>query len=528
MIPYICHNSCRIAATLTIFMIIYSPPEIMAQNSERPKIEDLEFAELEFIPPEAIRYELKSGVNVFFLEDHSLPLVSIYARFKGGPSNFPRNELGAATAVPILLRSGGTTDLSPDSVNKLLEFYAAETNFGGGGGTSFGSVNMLKRHLDDVLEIWSDLLKSPDFDSTSIEVWRGQELEDVKRKQDTPGRLAISKFNHLLFGDHPVGWELGENDLEQSDLTTEILGKVHKRIYCIDNLILGVTGDVTWDEMEPRLERMLLGWPECNDPLKKPPPPSAVAEYGVYIVPRDIEQSTIILGRASGIRLADDSDYFSSRIGNSVLGSSGLTSRLMTRIRTEEGLAYSAASVWTAPRNSQGIFGIITQTKSESTVSTILAILEVLRNMSTNPPNTNEVKDAIDRIVNGFVFNFQNPGQIVSRQMLYISQGLPLDWLTRYLDGIQDVTTEGIETLFRKYLPAHEMNKMVILIVGNPDEFDSGLSKFGTIQIIDPEEKILDNSYNPEELSKVDTNMDGNNSTGKKLPMHMPKTRILH
>lgn len=528
MIPHICHNSYRIAAISAIFMIIYSPQDIMAQNPERPKMEDLKFAELEFIPPEATRYELKSGVNVFFLEDHSLPLVSIYARFKGGSRHFPRNELGAASAVPILLRSGGTADLSPDSVNKLLEFYAAETSFGGGGGTSFGSVNTLKRHLDDVLEIWGNLLKNPNFDSTSIEVWRGQELEDVRRKQDTPGRLAISKFNHLLFGDHPVGWELGEDDLEQSDLTKKILGKAHKKIYCIDNLILGVTGDVTWDEIEPRLERMLLGWPECNDPLKKPPPPSTVADYGVYIVPRDIEQSTIILGRTSEIKLDNHSDYFSSRIGNSVLGSSGLTSRLMTRIRTEEGLAYSAASVWTAPRSSQGIFGIMTQTKSKSTVSTILAILEVLQNMSTNPPDTNEVKNAIDRIVNGFVFNFQNPGQIVSRQMLYISQGLPLDWLTLYLDGIQDVTTEGIEDLFLKYLPAHEMDKMVILIVGNPDEFDPGLSELGTIRIIDPEENFSGKSYNPGELSKVDANMDGNDTTSKKLPMHISKTRISH
>ena len=476
-----------LAATWAALLGITYPHELPAQEPERPNIEELEFAALEFVPPEALQYTLEPGVEVFFLEDHALPLVSVYARFRGGPRHFSRDELGAATAVPILLRSGGTTELPPDSVDKLLEFYAAETAFGGGGGTSFSSVNMLTRHLDNVLAIWGNLLKNPAFDPAPVEVWRGQELEDVRRKQDTPGRLAISKFNRLLFGDHPVGWELGAEDLEPEDLTAEALKSVHGRIYCLDNLTLGVTGDVTWEEMQPKLEAMLAGWSSCSAPLSEPSPSNTVAEPGVYLVPREIEQSTVVIGRPSGVRLADDPEYFSSRIGNSILGASGLTSRLVTRVRTKEGLAYSAASVWTAPMSSVGIIGAITQTKSESTVATIRLILDVLREMSTDPPDDTEVEDAIDRIVNGFVFNFQSSGRIVSRQMLYVTQGLPLDWLARYLDGIQRVTADGVEAVFRKHLPPHEMDEMVILVVGDPDGFDAGLDELGTIRIGDLE-----------------------------------------
>ena len=305
-------------------MVVTHPHELPAQEPERPNIEELEFAELEFVPPEALQYTLEPGVDVFFLEDHTLPLVSVYARFRGGPRHFSRDELGAATAVPILLRSGGTTELPPDSVDKLLEFYAAETTFGGGGGTSFSSVNMLTRHLGDVLAIWGDLLKNPAFDPAPVEVWRGQELEDVRRKQDTPGRLAISKFNRLLFGDHPVGWELGAEDLEPEDLTAEALKSIHRRIYCLDNLTLGVTGDVTWEEMRPKLEAGLADWSPCSAPLSEPSPSNTVVEPGVYLVPRELEQSTVVIGRPSGVRLADDPEYFSSRIGNSILGASGL------------------------------------------------------------------------------------------------------------------------------------------------------------------------------------------------------------
>ncbi len=482
----------------SLLALVMHPCDLPAQETTRPGIAELEFAELEFLPSEPLRYTLEPGVEVFVLEDHTLPLVSLYARFKGGPRHFSRDQLGATTAVPILLRSGGTTDLSPDSVDKLLEFYATQTTFGGGGGTSFSNVNMLTRHLDDVLPTWGDLLKRPAFDPASVEVWRGQELEDVRRKQDTPGRLAVSKFNRLLFGDHPIGWELGAEDLEPEDLTAEALKAVHGGIYCAGNLTLGVTGDIRWEEMRPRLEELLADWPPCDRPLTEPPLPDEVVEPGVYLVPRELEQSTIVIGRPSRVRLGDEVDYFSSRIGNTILGGSGLTSRLVNRVRTELGLAYSAASVWTAPRRSDGIVGAITQTKSESTVAAVRSILGVLRGMSTDPPDDTEVNDAIDRIVNGFVFNFESPGQIVSRQMLYHTQDLPLDWLTRYLAGIQRVTPESVEAVFRTNLSDREVNEMVILVVGDPDAFDAGLDQLGTIRIVDLEEPVSGEGNAPE------------------------------
>ena len=113
---------------------------LSAQETTATAVDLLEFPPLEFRQPEAVQHRVEPGVEVFFLEDHSLPLVSLFARFRGGPSYFSREEHGATTAVPILLRSGGTVDLSPDSVDEILEFYAAQISFGGGGPSSFSSL----------------------------------------------------------------------------------------------------------------------------------------------------------------------------------------------------------------------------------------------------------------------------------------------------------------------------------------------------------------------------------------------------
>lgn len=461
------------------------PVGLSAQETTTAAVESLEFAELEFRHSEAERYRVEPGVEVFFFENHSLPLVSVFARFRGGPSYFSREEHGATTAVPMLLRSGGTVDLSPDSVDQILEFYAAETTFGGGGPSSFSSFNALTRYLDEVLEIWGSLLRDPAFDPTRVEVWRGQQLDRVSRQSEIPGQLATSRFNSLMFGDHPVGWELRPEDLDPEDLAPDVLLSVHRRIFCWGNLTLGVTGDVTWNDMRPKLERMLDGWPPCDADLEAPAPPTFSVEPGVYVVPRALEQSTIIMGKPSDVRLADNEDYYAAVIGNSVLGGSGLTSRLARRVRNEEGLAYAVGSVWTMPQRSRGIIGATTQTKSESTVEVIRLIADALGEVATVPLDDAEVRDAVDRIANGFVFNFETPSQIVFRQMLNHTQNLPLDWLERFLAGVQRVTTADVHEVLRETLPPNGLDGMVILIVGDPARFDPGLESLGPVRMLE-------------------------------------------
>ena len=475
-------------ARVVVLVGVGLPVGLSAQETTTAALESLEFPALEFRQPEAVQHRVEPGVEVFFLEDHSLPLVSVFARFRGGPSFFSRAEHGATSAVPILLRSGGTLDLSPDSVDEIFEFYAAETSFGGGGPSSFSSVNTLTRYLDEVLELWGSLLRDPAFDPARVEVWRGQQLDRVSRQSDIAGQVAIAKFNNLLFGDHPVGWELRPEDLDPEDLAPDVLHRVHRRIFCWGNLTLGVTGDVTWNDMRPKLEKMLDGWFPCESDLRAPPPPTFSVEPGVYLVPREIDQSTIVIGKPSDVRLADDESYYSALIGNSILGASGLTSRLARRVRSQEGLAYTVGTVWTTPRRSRGIIAATTQTKSESTVQAIRLIAEAFGEVAVAPPDDVEVGDAIDRITNGFVFNFETPALIVSRQMLYLSQNLPPDWLQRFLAGIQSVTPAGVHEVFRRNLPLNGLDDMVILIVGDPAGFDPGLEDLGPIRILDEDE----------------------------------------
>jgi len=444
----------------------------------RTVIEALEFEQLVFEQPSADQHRV-DGVEILLLEDRGLPLVSVYAYFRGGYGLFEREDYAAAMGLPSMLRYGGTTRLAPDAVDERLEYFAIQTSFGSAGGSITSTINSLTENLETALDLWGDMLTSPRFDESEIEAWKGQQLESVLRRTDNPARLAFSEFNRLMYGDHPIGWEFEAADFEAERVTRERFLDVHSRIVCRDNLVLGVTGDVSWTEAEPLLQDLTRRIAPCESALPEAPTPDVRRGPGVYVIDRELEQAVIVMAHATDVRLSDDEVFFSATIGNSILGAGGFTSRILARVRTEEGYAYSASSVWTMPRRHEGILGAITRTRPESAIPAIEVILESMEEMKEAPPTEEELSTTVDQIVNGFVFNFGTASQIVSRSMFYLAQDLPEDWLERYLRGVQSVTPESIQDAFLNNLRPAEMT---ILIVGDVDRIGrEALAAFGPV-----------------------------------------------
>lgn len=477
-------GSSRIARGLHVVLVALAPPAAaLGQESVRERIAALRVPELRFTPVEP-RAETVRGVPVYFIEDNQLPLVNFYAVFKGGVRNLPRDHFAAATALPGLLRKGGTASLPPDSVDRRIESLALAMSFGRAGGSASASVNLLSEQLDEAVELWAGMLREPRFDSVQVELWRETELERVRRRDEDPASLAYTSFNRIMYGDHPVGWEMTPGDLEPAHLAEEKLRFVHEAIVCPENMSLGVAGDVDWDRASALIDRMLARWPPCSGLLLEDPAPAIRREPGVFVIHREIEQSVVILAHSSSLRQGDTPAWFASRIGNSVLGASGLSSRLNNELRTREGLAYGASSLWTTSRRHDGIVGAVTRTGPETTVEAARLLLEVVASMREAAPAEAEVSRVVDQAVNGFVFNFGTPSRIVARAMTYRAMDLPPDWLERYLRGIRRVTPQAVLDVFRAEL---EPTRMTFLLLGDTARFEGSPAELGSVTVLDEE-----------------------------------------
>ncbi|HUG39918.1 MAG TPA: pitrilysin family protein [Longimicrobiales bacterium] len=429
----------------------------------------LRYPPLRFDPPEPERFTLSNGVTVFFLRDRTLPVLDLFIDLKGGYVFFDREFFGAASALPSLVRNAGTASLPPDSLDELIEFNALGVSISSDGGRMILGVTGLSRQLDLLTTLWGEILLAPRFDAAAVERWRLRELESVRRVGDFPGSLAVLEFNHLMYGDHPTGWMMTEADLTPERLAQDRLRMLHRRLVCPQGAVIGAAGDVDRDTLRAALERTLAGWHPCERELEAPPPPTLRKDRSIYVIPKSLSQSTIVVGQPGGVLLRESSDYFASRVANWIIGGSGFTSRLVNRLRTQEGLAYSAASIWGAAREHPRIFGAITHTKSESTISAARVVLETMRGAVDDPPGRREVELARDAIVNGFVFGFGSPIQVVSRQVAYLADGFPEDWLTRYVEGVKDVDSVDVARVLRRHV---DPRGFTILIVGDTTLFD--------------------------------------------------------
>ena len=429
----------------------------------------LRYPELRFEPAEPESFELSNGVTVFFLRDRALPVLDLFIDLRGGYVYFDREHYAAGSALPSMMRNAGTRSFPPDSVDELIEFNALGVSTSSDGARIMLTMNGLARQMDLIVTLWSEMLLAPRFDREVVERWRLREIESVRRISDFPGSLAVLEFNHLMYGDHPTGWIMKEDDLGPGKLSTDRLRMLHSRIICPERAVIGAAGDVDRDELRAALERAFAGWEPCGTPLVAPAAPELRPDRSIYVIPKSLSQSTIIVGQPGGVLLTESEDYFASRVANWVIGGSGFTSRLVNRLRTQEGLAYSAASIWGAAREHPRIFGAITHTKSESTVSATRMVLETMRDAISEPPGRDEVELARDAIVNGFVFGFASPVQVVSRQVAYMADGFPQDWLRRYVDGIRAVDSASVARTLRRHIDPADFT---ILIVGDTTLFD--------------------------------------------------------
>jgi zinc protease len=115
-------------------------------------------------------------------------------------------------------------------------------------------------------------------------------------------------------------------------------------------------------------------------------------------------------------------------------------------------------------------------------VQAIRAMVDEVRKMTEAEVTDEELNLAKESYLNSFVFNFDSKGQIVRRLMTYDYFGYPADFLMQTKANIEKVTKADVLRVADKHL---RPDKMQILAVGRPEDFDEPLSVFGTVREID-------------------------------------------
>jgi predicted Zn-dependent peptidase len=367
------------------------------------------------------------------------------------------------------MRSGGTTSVKPEQFDERLDFLAANVNVAVGATQSSASLNCLKSNLDEALAMFIDMLRNPGFDHERLDVQKGKVIEALKQRNDDAGDILDREWSALLYGrDHFEAAQPTQQSIES--ITPDDLRAMHRRIFhpAPGNLFIAVTGDFEEKDMLARLEKALEGWPAGEVP-SDPPAPTATFTPGVYHVEKDIPQGKVSIGLRGITR--DDPDFFAMLLMNQILGGGGFTSRITNRVRSDEGLAYSAGSsmsprVWYPGEINAGF-----QSKNATVALAIKIVMEEIERMCTAPVSETELDTVKKSFIETFPRTFESKPTMlnvfVNDEMTRRPEGY---WQT-YRQKVEAVTPQDVQRVAQKHLTP---DKMAIFIVGKWDEIYPG------------------------------------------------------
>lgn len=472
-------RSTILTAFIAAVLVVICASPLFAGTVNRPHPSTLTYHPLKITRPDVIEISLDNGLEGFFIEDHEIPEVTVTLLVK---TYFPDQEkYGLNAMARWVMRNGGTKTWPPDKLNDELEFRAASVWVYGGNLSTYVTFNCLKKDLAVVLEIFADLVMNPAFPRNKITLKRKTMLEDIRRRNDYPDSVARREFYDLIYKDHPYGLETPKSSVKA--ITRKDLVGFHKRYFHPNNAIIGISGDVTKDEIIDALNSALKGWEPAEVVIPEVPEIGEKAGQSYHYIYKDVNQAYIMIGHL-GINV-NNPDRCALNIMNFILGGD-FTSWITQKVRSDEGLAYSAGSSFGSDSWTKGIFRAYAQTKADAYSRSLKLIIEQIERMRDEGPTEEELRKAVDSFLNSQAFNYESKGHVVHRLIRLRYQDRPLDSLERDMEAYARLTLEDIKRVAREYL---HPDKLTVLVVGDADLFDRPLSEFGQVNVIKIEEE---------------------------------------
>jgi zinc protease len=416
-----------------------------------------------FKVPPVRTFKLKSGIQVYLVERHDLPIASIDLVVDGGSVADPVGKEGLASVCMSMLTEG-TTQLDKIAFAEALADTASSIDSFAGDDTQGLSMSTLSKHFDATFALFTEVLLHPGLRAEDFDRMIKRRLESLKQAKGAPASVAYRVSGPVLYGpEHPLGRNTTEASLGK--LTLDDCRAYHAAWLKPQRARLFVVGDMTEARLRSYFDGpALAAWKGKQPALPKLPTP-ATRKGRIFLVHiPGAAQSQVSLLHFGPKRTAPD--YVPTYLMASILGGS-FTSRLNMNLREDKGYSYGARGGFSYSR-AYGTFSAGASVRTDATYQTVLEIDRELKDLwSGKQPAT---QDELGREKASATLSL--PGRFATgaatlsayRSLAYF--GLPLDYWSGYTARVEKATSAQVASSARRHL---RPGQAVYVVVGDGD-----------------------------------------------------------
>ncbi len=393
------------------------------------------------------RQVLDNGLIAYIAEDHTLPYFRLSGILRYGTICDPPGKEGLSSLMASAMRAGGTAAYQSDTLDAIIDLYAMHVSVSASETRMSFTCSCLSDYTDTCLYILSQVLFHPAFEPKKVKKQTSNYLESIAHRFDNPDPILDATYEKAMYKN-------GRNSLLPTAKTVESITRndlvaLHKSIFRTENMLVAVSGNFSRKAITQKLAAL---FPKAAASTNNFVFPSISIEplARSVLVNRPISQSYIRLGLPLFKRPNDD--FYAVQILNLVLGGEGFTSRLGSKVRSDEGLAYviysNAESNYVYPAT----FFIEFHTKNETASRALSLSLEEVQRIRDAGITDEELAHAKKVLIDGLPSMFRSPSDIVENYADNEYFGRPAEHFAVYPDKVNALTKADILTVAKKYL----------------------------------------------------------------------------
>lgn len=389
---------------------------------------------------------LPNGLRVLVQENHAAKVVAIQVWVRVGSADEVGPEAGLAHVHEHMLFKG--------TARRKVGEIAAEVEGAGGdinAWTSFDQtvyhVTMASRDFDVGLDILADAVQHSAFDPEELTKELEVVLEELRRGNDTPSRVASENLFNTAYQAHPYRRPIiGYVDTVKA-FTRPMITDFYARWYRPRNMCLVVVGDVRAEDVIARAGQLFGQDEGAPLPPRARPTEPAQTELRTIRATQDIQETHLGLAWHGPPLVHEDTGALDVL---SILLGSGDSSRLFRAVRRERELVNDVYAYAYTPED-PGLIMLGATIHGDTVEDAYRAILEELWKLRREGPTQAEVDKAKTIILAEAVYAKETV-QGMARKLGYyaLSVGDPA-YEEVYYAHVRRTTPEDVLRVARKY-----------------------------------------------------------------------------